>query len=149
MNNVIGLVDIHRRVKDFFFFHLDAMPIDAEFKAACKRSPRVQLFVDNLCGQFVEAEKIVLKRGRVFKLSDKNVSDVVADYTKLFVQSVTMEAEQMYETTAKRQLRLTKIQEQKDLEATAAGKPQGDFLKLVESVEDNSEVLDGGNKTTA
>lgn len=103
---------------------------NSELKAALKAHERVPLFVENMCKELDKVQaKAIAKRGRPY--NEKHIKELVYDMTNLFINGVEEVARKRYESEAKKYLEQKQAQERADLEASASGKLQGEYVDLV------------------
>jgi hypothetical protein len=115
--------------------------IDPELKSALleKKHPKVEAMLTNLYKELQQAcFHLYQKKGR-YPLP-QTIKGVVYDFTKTFTQGLEIKAKQMYESDLSRIARETKIQEHKDLEATANGNAQGIFAEAGVMINDQTKT---------
>lgn len=114
--------------------------VNSDLKRALKAHERVPNFIDNLS---VEFSKVQVQRSREGKspLSEKTLQQSTYDMVETFITGLKNSYDKAAESEAKKLARERAVQYQKDLEATADGKPSGDFQELeIQDVNDRQDL---------
>ena len=99
-----------------------------ELKAVLLRGhPRLEGFIDNMCAQIEQAEKVCRVKGVV--LREKTIQDFTYDMAKYFMKGMEGEAKRRYESDLERIAREAKAQKLQEFDAVLEGKPEGEFAE--------------------
>jgi hypothetical protein len=103
---------------------------NSELKASLKAHERVPQFIDNMCKELDKVQTMAIaKRGKPY--SEKHIKEIVYDMTNVFIMGVEEVARKRYESEARKYLEQRQAQERADLESSASGKLQGEYVDLV------------------
>lgn len=114
-------------------WYREAIQLDFEIEPELKRKllaedhPNLNKFIDNLCEQFIQAEKQCRHRGLILKM--KTMQDTVYDLTKYFVMGLQGEAKRRYESDLEKSAREAETAKIKEFEDVLQGKPTGEFAE--------------------
>lgn len=131
-------MDWNKRINIRFKSLIQGMDIAVPFKQSLLTHPTAQKFKESLAQEISKAERVVHKRrGKKLKLS--TVDETIDDLVKFWVLGLKKKADERIESEISKKQREAELQYQKDLEATADGKPQGIFEGLDISYGDTRE----------
>lgn len=103
--------------------------INSDLRAALRAHERMPLFLQNLAK---ELEIVQADRVNKWKkpYTEKNIKDLIYDMVEVFISGVELEANARRESDIKKKMAEYKAQQQKDLDATAAGDISGDYQDI-------------------
>lgn len=129
---------IHQTRKIFYKAVKENIDCPSDLRSALlKKHPNVENYLILLTKEITKVQEHgIKKRGRPY--AQKYIEDVVKDMTNIFIKRLKFEAQKMYESDIVRLERERKIQEQKDMDATVDGKPQGIFEEMGVVVNDKT-----------
>lgn len=111
----------------------EAVQLDIEIESELKRKllaedhPNLNRFLDNLCEQFEQADKICQRKGLVLK--QKTIQDTVYDMTKYFVMGLQGEAKRRYGSDLAKAAREAEAAKIKEFEDVLSGNATGEFAE--------------------
>jgi len=114
-------------------WYREAIQLDFEIEPELKRKllaedhPNLNKFIDNLCEQFIQAEKQCRRKGLILKT--KTMQDTVYDLTKYFVMGLQGEAKRRYESDLEKSAREAEAAKVKEFEDVLQGKATGEFAE--------------------
>lgn len=100
---------------------------DYLLRAINNKDPKLDRFLDKMCEQIQQAERLCLKKG-VF-LKEKTLQDFTYDMAKYFMKGLHGEAVRRHESDLAKAAREAEAQRIKEFESVLAGKPEGEFAE--------------------
>ena len=98
--------------------------------------PKIEAFLDKMCGQIQQAESLCLRKG--VRLKQKTIQDFTYDMAKYFMKGMEGEAKRRYESDLQRAAREAEAQRQREFDAVLAGNAEGEFAEA--GVISNEEI---------
>lgn len=92
-----------------------------------EKHPRLDLFINNMCEQFVEADNLCRKRGLMLK--EKTMQETTYDMTDFFIKMLVKEATQMYESDLEKSARAAQAEALRQAEDFLAGGKENEFTQ--------------------
>lgn len=93
------MIDLKNKVLKWYEEAVRLSECDSELKRKLlspRRPPKLNLFIDNMCKAFVDADKLLVGRGLFVK--ETTMQTTVYDMTKVFITGIELEAKRMYES---------------------------------------------------
>lgn len=119
------------KIKEYFTEAIRMnMTLDSEFKSAILRHDRTNTYLENMSGELAKAQQRLIRKGKILRL--ETMKNIVYDMSDVFVSSIKIEAQQRHESVLAKLARQEEAQKKADMDATIAGKPQGDYEELIE-----------------
>lgn len=121
---------LRQQIKNWY---REAVQLDLEIEPELKRKllqedhPNLNRFIDNLCAQVEQADKICQRKGLILK--QKTIQTTVYDMTKFFVMGLQGEAKRRYESDIDKAAREAEAAKIKEFEDVLAGNATGEFAE--------------------
>jgi hypothetical protein len=104
--------------------------IPLDLRTALKSHEKIPLFFKNIAEQLERAQSDRLAKGKK-PFREDTIKSFVYDVTEIFVSGVKAEADARAQSEIERLATKAEADRKKDLEATVAGKAQGDYADVI------------------